>query len=56
MELLHILFMTKLNLVDQPPSFENTSAGNPFKEKVPSEAVLRQWKFIVDIFIENGFI
>lgn len=58
MELLHILFMSKLVLADKSsaPSIDEVSPETFYTDEPPSKAVLNRWKFIIDLFVENRFI
>lgn len=58
LELLHILFVAKISLANRTtePSIDEISLNTIFNEQSPSEAVLRRWKFLIDIFAENGLI
>lgn len=41
---------------DSTPQLSQVNKNNFPMERPASKAVLDQWKFIVDLFIENGFI
>lgn len=58
MELLHILFMAKINLIEEnsAQSPHDMTPDTLFKEELPSKAVLRDWKFKIDMFTEHGLI
>lgn len=57
LELLHILFMMKVNSVDEnsAQSIDEITPSTIFKE-LPTKIVLNQWKYQIDLFTENGFI
>lgn len=58
LELLHILFMVKVNSVDETSArpIDEISPTTIFQGELPTKHVLEQWKFLIDLFIENGFI
>lgn len=59
LEVLHIFFLKKLCMVqtnEAPPSLDEVNAETFYKDDPPSVAVLNQWKLIINIFQENGFI
>lgn len=56
-ELLHVLFMTKLTMEDECSiaSMDEISPDTFSKMKSPSKAALERWNFIIDMYIKNGF-
>lgn len=57
-EMLHVLFMSKIAMADDTTTSSDIeiSAETFYKEGPPSKAILKRWKFIIDMFIENDFI
>lgn len=57
-ELFHVFILSDLCMVenDSVSSLDTFSPDTFFKEDPPSEAILKRWKFIVNMFQENGFI
>lgn len=57
-EMLHVLFMSKLAMADgaATSSIDEISTETFYKEEPPSKAVLKRWKFIIDMFTENDFL
>lgn len=57
-EMLHVLYMSRIALADgsEVPSMDEISAETFYKNEPPSKIVLKRWKFIIDMFVENGFI
>lgn len=57
-ELLHVLWMSRIALADGHTiaSIDEISAETFFKDEPSPKVVLKRWKFIIDMFVENGFI
>lgn len=58
MELLHILYMSKLALIDASTltPLDEATPDMFFQDGPPSKEVLVRWKLIIDLFIQNGLI
>lgn len=54
-ELLHVLFMTKVTTVDLS-SLGDSSPDAFYNWKQLPNVVVKRWKLIIKLFIENGFI
>lgn len=56
--MLHVIFMLTISMTDETTTSSNgeISAETFYKEEPTSKVILKRWKFIIDMFIENGFI
>lgn len=57
-ELLHVLVMSRIAMADGSsiPSIDEISAETYYKDEPSPKDVLKRLKFIIDMFVENGFI
>lgn len=57
-ELLHVLFMTKVCLADSEtaPDLEDICPDTFYDDKPPSNEILTRWKCVLELFERNEFI
>lgn len=58
MELLHVIFMTKICRADETETatIDEITSETFFRQKKPSDSVLRRWKCIIDLFERNELL